>query len=101
MGTNSAPSLVDFFLNAYKAYFLQVFKDYKEREREREREREKVMVFSTPLNNMSHLYRGVQFYWSRKPEYPETATVMSLTNLSHNVASSTPRHQWDSKSQLQ
>jgi hypothetical protein len=53
------------------------------------------MVFGTPLNNMSHLYRGVQFYWSRKPEYPETATVMSLTNLSHNVASSTPRHQWD------
>ena len=94
MGTNSAPSLVDFFLSAYKAYFLQVFK-------ERERERERVMVFSTPLNNMSHLYRGVQFYWSRKPEYPETATVMSLTNLSHNVASSTPRHQWDSKSQLQ
>jgi hypothetical protein len=94
MGTNSAPSLVDFFLSAYKAYFLQVFK-------ERERERERVMVFSTPLNNMSHLYRGVQFYWSRKPEYPETATVMSLTNSSHNVASSTPRHQWDSKSQLQ
>jgi hypothetical protein len=40
MGINSAPSLVDLFLNAYKAYFLQVvFKDYKERERERERER--------------------------------------------------------------
>jgi hypothetical protein len=39
------------------------------------------------------LYRGGQFYWWRKLEYPEKTT------LSHNVVSSTPRHEWDSNSQ--
>ena len=34
-----------------------------------------------------------QFYWWRKPEYPEKTTDLSqvMTTLSHNVVSSTPR----------
>jgi len=30
------------------------------------------MVFNATFNNISVLYRGGQFYWWRKPEYPET-----------------------------
>jgi hypothetical protein len=44
----------------------------------------------TPLSTIFKLYRGGQFSWWRKPEYPEKSTVLSLTNISHNVASSTP-----------
>ena len=41
----------------------------------------------TPLSTIFQLYRGSQFYRWRKPEYPEKTT------LSHNVVSSTPRHE--------
>ena len=59
------------------------------------------MVFDTAFNNISAIYRGHQFYWWRKMEYQEkTTSLPSLTNLSHNVVSSTPRHKQDSNSQF-
>jgi hypothetical protein len=49
------------------------------------------------------LYRGGKFHWWRKLEYPEETTdMLQVTEklLSQNVVSSTPRHEWDSQSQL-
>ena len=33
------------------------------------------MVFLTPLSVIFKLYRGDQFYWWRKPEYPEETLI--------------------------
>jgi len=35
------------------------------------------IVLSAIFNNISVIYRGGQFYWLRKPEYPENTTNLS------------------------
>jgi len=54
------------------------------------------------LSTIFQLYCGCQFYWWRKPMYPEKATDLSkvIDNRSHNVVSSTPRHERGSNSHL-
>jgi hypothetical protein len=49
------------------------------------------MVFND-ISKIFHLYRGGQFYWWRKPEYPEKTTNLSLTTfityglyIAHNI----------------
>jgi hypothetical protein len=43
------------------------------------------MVFNATFNNISVIYRGGQFYFWRKPEYPEKTTDLSqvVDNLYH------------------
>ena len=58
----------------------------------------RAMVFK-PLSTIFQLYRGGQFCWRKYPE-KTTACRKLLTNLSHNVVSSTSRHERGSNSQL-
>jgi len=50
------------------------------------------MLNATFNNNSVISWRW--FYWWRKPDYPEKTTNLPQT-LSHNVVSSTPRHERD------
>ena len=60
------------------------------------------MVFNTTFNNILVISQAVNFIgggnrntWRKPLTYRK-----SLTNLLHNVISSTPCHEWDSNSQL-
>ena len=56
-----------------------------------------------PLRTIFQLYRGSQFYWWIKSEYPEKnhwSVASDWQTLSHNVVSSTPCHERGSNTKL-
>jgi len=38
------------------------------------------MMFNATFNNISVKYHGGQFYWWRKPEYPEKTTDLPVAS---------------------
>ena len=54
----------------------------------------------TPLSKIYQLYRGCQFYLVEKTGENHRPVAIHWQILSHNIVSSTPRHERGSKSQL-